>query len=95
MYQYTSLERIVKEYLDKHNVNYEPQFPTDTSFVIDFAILHRMIAIEIDGEKWHSSKKALKKQRFRDYQLKRGGWSIIHISESEIENLDSLLSSII
>lgn len=95
MYQYTSLERIVKEYLDEHNVNYEPQFPTDTGFVIDFALLNQKVAIEVDGERWHSSKKALKKQRFRDYQLRRGGWSIIHILESEIENLDSLLSSII
>lgn len=95
MYQYTSLERIAKDYLDSHNVNYEPQFPTSTGFVIDFAIPDRLIAIEVDGSKWHTSKKALRKQQFRDYQLKRAGWTVIHIPEDEIDNLDILLSSVI
>lgn len=95
MYNYTSIEQTVKDYLDKNNVNYEPQFPTNTGFVIDFAIIDWRIAIEVDGKKWHSSKKALRKQRFRDYQLRRGGWTVIHIPEEELDNLDSLLSSIL
>jgi len=95
MYNYTSLEQIVKDYLDKNNVNYEPQFPTSTGFVIDFAIPSKMIAIEVDGYNWHTSKKALKKQRFRDYQLRRSGWTIIHIPEEEITNLNNLLSPIL
>ena len=93
MYRYTSIEQTVKDYLDINNVNYEPQFPTNTGFVIDFAIIDRKIAIEVDGKKWHTGKKALRKQRFRDYQLRRGGWTVIHIPEEEIDNLDSLFSS--
>ena len=95
MYKYTSIEQKAKDYLDKNNVNYESQFPTDTGFVIDFAIVDQKIAIEVDGKKWHTGKKALRKQRFRDYQLGRGGWTVIHILEEEIDNLDSLLSSIL
>lgn len=91
----TSLEKIVKDYLDSKRVDYIFQFPTRTGFVIDFAILEKKTAIEVDGFKWHSSKKALKYDRFRDYQLRREGWKVIRIKEEEIDNLDSLLSSIV
>ena len=90
----TSLERIVKDYLDKNKIDYIFQFPTRTGFVIDFVILEQRIAIEVDGKKWHTSKEAKKRDKFKDYQLKREGWKVIRIKEEEIDNLDSLLSSI-
>lgn len=90
----TSLERIVKDYLDKNKMDYIFQFPTRTGFVIDFAIFGKKVAIEVDGKKWHSSKEAKKRDRFKDYQLRREGWKVIRIEEEEIDNLNSLLSSI-
>jgi len=91
----TNLEEAVGQFLDKRGVNYTPQYPVRLSYVIDFALVDRKIAIEVDGTHWHSGKKKQKKDRFRDYMLKRTGWRTIRIKEAEIDNLDSLLSSVI
>ncbi|MHA1835193.1 MAG: endonuclease domain-containing protein [Candidatus Baldrarchaeia archaeon] len=84
----TSLERKVKNILDKIGVKYVSQFPTRTGFIIDFAVFinGRKIAIEVDGEKWHSSKEAKKRDRFKDYQLTREGWKVIRIKEQQIKS---------
>ena len=91
---YTNIEEEVKDYLVRKNKSYVFQFPTRSGFVIDFAILDQKIAIEVDGTHWHSSKEAKKRDRFKDYMLKREGWKVIRIKEEELNNLDSLLSSI-
>ena len=94
-HHYTNLEQKVKEYFDKKDIDYVFQFPTRTGFVVDFALLKERIAIEVDGKKWHSSKEAKKRDRFKDYMLRREGWRVVRIKEKEMDNLDSLLSSII
>ncbi|MCD6402802.1 MAG: DUF559 domain-containing protein [Candidatus Aenigmarchaeota archaeon] len=84
----TSLELKVKEILDSLGVRYIAQYPTRTGFIIDFAIItgDNKIAIEVDGEKWHSTKRQKKRDRFKDYQLKREGWKIIRIKEKDISS---------
>ena len=89
----TSLERIVKAYLDELGIEYAAQFSTRTGFIIDFALIDKRIAIEVDGP-MHLTKEAKKHDRFKDYQLKREGWSVIRIPEAQMNNLDGLLSSI-
>jgi len=56
--------------------------------VIDFAVFKKgeKIAIEVDGERWHSSKKAKKRDRFKDYMLRREKWKVIRIKEREINS---------
>ena len=91
---YTNIEEKVRDYLEKNGVDYVFQYPTRSGFVIDFVIVDQRIAIEVDGSHWHTSKKAKKRDRFKDYQLKREGWRVIRIKEEDMDNLDSLLSSI-
>lgn len=93
----TSLEKKAEEILDKMGIEYIPQYPTRTGFVIDFALLgkDRKVAIELDGTKWHSSKEAQQRDRFKDYQLRREGWKVIRIKEDEINKMEELLSSVI
>lgn len=93
----TSLGKEAEEILDKMGIDYIPQYPTRTGFVIDFAVVSedRKIAIELDGTKWHSSKKAQQRDRFKDYQLRREGWKVIRIKEDEINKMEELLSSVI
>ena len=88
---YTNIEKKVKQFLDKNQKEYVFQYSTRTGFVIDFALLKERIAIEVDGTNWHSSKEAKKRDRFKDYQLRREGWKVIRIKEEEIDNLDNLL----
>jgi len=91
----TSLEKEAEEILGKMGVEYVPQYSTRTGFVIDFAVVGEdiKIAIEIDGTKWHSSKKAQQRDRFKDYQLRREGWKVIRIKEDEINKMEELLLS--
>ena len=91
----TNLEEVVKEYLDRNEIDYIFQYSTRTGFVIDFAIPENKVAIEVDGKKWHSSEVAKKKDRFKDYMLRREGWKVLRVKEEEISSLDSLFSSII
>ena len=91
----TTIEKIVKEFLDRKRINYISQYPLRQGYIADFAILDKKIIIEVDGEHWHSGKKKQKKDMFRDYMLKRAGWKTIRIPEKDIDKLDSLLSSVI
>jgi len=91
----TNIEREVKEWLEDRGVECIPQYPLRQGYIADFAILDKHIIIEVDGEHWHSGKKKQKKDRFRDYMLKRAGWKTIRIPEKDIDKLDSLLSSVI
>jgi len=86
----TNLEEYVANMLDKLGIDYEFQCATRTGFVIDFVLRDKMVAIEVDGYHWHSSKKAKKRDRFKDYQLKREGWAVVRISEKEALNEDTL-----
>jgi len=83
----TNLEKKAKKILDELGVNYIDQYSTRLGFIIDFAIPDKKIAIEVDGKYWHKNKK---KDRFRDWMLKRDGWRVIRIKENEIENLKNL-----
>ena len=89
----TSLEKQVESILKELNTEYIAQYPTHTGFILDFAILDKKIAIEVDGFKWHSSKEAIKRDRFKDYQLKREKWKVIRVKESNI-NKDFLLKNL-
>ena len=80
----TSLEKQVESILKELGIEYIAQYPVHSGFILDFAILDKKIAIEVDGEKWHNSKEAMKRDRFKDYQLKREGWKVIRIKEKEI-----------
>jgi len=80
----TDIEQIMRQELERRGLKFEQEFPTRTGFIIDFAFPSLKVAIECDGEKWHSSKRARKKDRFKDYMLKREGWTIYRFTGSEI-----------
>ena len=80
----TSLEKQVETILKELDIEYIVQYPVHSGFILDFAILNKKIAIEVDGKKWHTSKEAMQRDRFKDYQLKREGWKVIRIKEEEI-----------
>ena len=88
----TALEKQVADFLDMKGIAYIPQYPLRLGYIADFALLDKRIIIEVDGKRWHSGKQKQKKDRFRDYMLKRAGWTVIRIKEEEIDKLEKLLS---
>jgi very-short-patch-repair endonuclease len=57
--------------------------------------MSKKVAIETDGETWHSSKKARKKDGFKNYMLKRQGWTVLRFTGKEVENdMDSVIKKI-
>jgi len=77
------IEEIVKEGLDTLNIKYILQYPTRTGFILDFALIDKMIDLEVDGF-YHDNSKAQKRDRFRAYMVKREGWKTIRIHHTEI-----------
>ena len=90
----TGIEKTVKRWLEGRGIKFIPQYPLRGGYIADFALVNKKIIIEVDGERWHSGKKKVKKDRFRDYILKRAGWTTIRVKEKDIDKLTELLSSI-
>jgi len=82
----TSLEEKVKKVLDLLNFYYIPQYPTRTGYIIDFALPSEKIAIEVDGPH-HDDPKQQRRDRFKNYMLKREGWKVIRIHWGVIEKM--------
>ena len=64
-----------------------PQFPAQ-DFIVDFAILlesGQRIAVECDGERWHSSAQARKRDGWKTHCLHRAGWTVIRFTGKEID----------
>jgi len=55
-------------------------------YPIDFAIPSLKIAIEADGEIFHSAPKQLQSDRRRDRLLNQAGWTVIRFKDNEIES---------
>ena len=54
-------------------------------YSIDFAIVDRKIAIEVDGEYWHRNTQ--RDARKQDYII-ANGWRLIRLPEIEVYNMD-------
>lgn len=77
---YTYIEKLLCEYLAEINVCAKFNHRVGSKWV-DFAVVDKMIAIEADGEFWHSD---IEKEKKRDSYLKERGWEVLHITGSDI-----------
>ena len=72
--------------LDKRKLKYEPHFVIGKRFEIDIAFPKKKLAVEADGDYWHSlPKQILADGRKNDY-LKSIDWNIMRFTESEIND---------
>jgi very-short-patch-repair endonuclease len=99
MYDYTNIEQILFNELTKRNIHFVTQFPTESGFVLDFVIPPNIV-IETDGP-CHNSRKARKRDWFRDKVLKTEGWKVYRITYKIIKDtelfrnyIDNILLSI-
>jgi very-short-patch-repair endonuclease len=70
----------------RHNVT--PQFPVQfgqSEFSLDFAMPDIKIAIEVDGELFHSTEDQKREDNERDMKLKQLGWTVLRFKDKEVE----------
>jgi very-short-patch-repair endonuclease len=80
----TNLERKMRLELNHRAHAFEQFYPVRSGFILDFAFSDEKLGIECDGERWHSQ--GNKRDRFRDWILRRGGWTILRFREKEIND---------
>jgi very-short-patch-repair endonuclease len=84
----SNLERLVREEIEargyRRGIDFSCQYPLRYSFILDFAFPDAKLAIEVDGEHWHSSSKDRRRDRIKDKVLKKAGWEVIRFSENEV-----------
>lgn len=88
-------EKIANGVLRESGISYEYEYPF-YNFFIDFAILDKKIAIEIDGRQHQEAKRKQADDR-KDEKLKKEGWTIFRIKwpEDNIkEEIKKILKSI-
>jgi very-short-patch-repair endonuclease len=64
------------------------QYPI-SFYTVDFAFPESMLVVECDGDYWHGRPAQQKKDAQKDIHLKRLGWKIIRLRESEIHDSPS------
>jgi very-short-patch-repair endonuclease len=102
---FTKCERQLLDQLQKYRQNglirypITPQFEVKFGSVvypIDFALPHLKIALEADGEAFHSSPKQLTHDKERDMKLSSLGWTVLRFTDSEIEDqVERVMSTIL
>jgi hypothetical protein len=61
---------------------------------LDFAYTDSMLAIEVDGFRWHSSRIALQRDAARQRVLAARGWRVMHVTDLDLADFGSLAAEI-
>ena len=80
----TKIERSIAHELKKRKIKFCQEYAM-TGWTIDFAFPDQKLAVEADGVYWHSLKNVIEKDKRKDKDLKRRGWTILHFREDEIK----------
>jgi very-short-patch-repair endonuclease len=80
----SSIERLLQEELDRRNLPYESQYKIGR-WSIDIAFPSQWLAIEADGDYWHSLPENQERDRRKDKVLRAHGWQVLRFTETEIQ----------
>ena len=72
----------MREELERRNIVFVQEMSLRSGFIADFSIPEKKLIVEVDGLRWHKPNN--RKDRFRDYVLKRAGWNVIRFTEKEV-----------
>lgn len=79
----TKIEKLVKDELTRKELVFEIQYRV-LSYWVDFAFPEIKLAVECDGERWHSTEEQILKDKKRDERLKSVGWTVLRFKDKEI-----------
>ena len=84
----TDIEQLFREDLESRGFvkgkDFATEYPLRNSFIIDVAFPEQKIAVELDGEPWHTKPKARKRDNFKNYILKKNGWRVMRFWGNDI-----------
>ena len=84
-YKNTDIERIIEKLLKKENINFIKQYYITKVGIVDFFLNDFSIIVECDGEYWHNTEKARKKDINRDFRaLMFHGFKTIRLNGGKI-----------
>ncbi len=81
----SDIEILMRKALERSNLEFIEQMPVGY-YSLDFALPERRIAIECDGEYWHSFPEARARDKRKDDFLASQGWKVIRFPGSVIKN---------
>lgn len=81
----TSIELAIQNKLDDLKIPHTTQL-RQYIYLIDIALENQKIAIECDGDYWHSLPGRKESDKRKDKYLKSKGWKVIRFSETNINN---------
>ena len=79
----TKIEKMVKEELMRRSLTPKIQYKL-ASYWLDLAFPEYKIAIECDGDYWHSKPIQIRKDEEREEKIKKMGWKLMRFKETEI-----------
>lgn len=79
----TKIERLLQWVLSKNGIEFNAQYPLLGKYLADIFIKPNIV-VEADGDYWHSSPKAVAKDKKRDDELTASGYIVIRFREKEI-----------
>jgi very-short-patch-repair endonuclease len=96
----TDIEQRFREALERRGlrrgIDFATQYPLRYSFVLDFAFPEQKIAVEVDGQPWHSSPAAKERDGFKNYILNKRGWRLYRFWDDEImEEVDECVDLVL
>lgn len=95
----SSIEKAMREALTRRFITFEQEKPFLKRYFIDFYLPEYNIAVECDGDYWHSLPNVVEKDKRRDTEFKKHGVEVLRFKESEINKdveacVDIILASI-
>lgn len=91
----SSIETAMLAALEARGLSPQGQF-SEVPFWIDIAFPSVKLAIECDGDYWHGNKRQQAKDRQKDHYLRRRGWHVLRITETEIKtDIDECVAKVI
>lgn len=77
----TDIEELFRIELEKRGlrtgIDFATQFPIRHTFILDFAFPEQMVAVEVDGEPFHTKPKDRKRDGFKNKILREKGWKVL------------------
>jgi len=96
----TDIELLMKRAFEERGLvdgeDFVSQYPLRHSFILDFAFPEQMVAVEVDGEPWHTGKKNRQRDKIKDEILQKKGWKVIRFWGREVnKDADECVSKVL